>query len=145
MMVLMQRLLLGFMTLLMLTPVLTCAMPFCPIKAAQAAAVSKSIDESNLPPCHRLALKQKAEGESKKSGPMFVLDCMGIDLSNSGVQADMPHPDIALDMIHHIWADSSSDYSFLPHDIYTIRGPPIETARVKHETPLILSTQRFRI
>lgn len=33
----MRRIMLGFMTLLMLTPVLTCVMAFCPMQSAQAA------------------------------------------------------------------------------------------------------------
>ncbi|MDY0029170.1 MAG: hypothetical protein RBR86_04410 [Pseudobdellovibrionaceae bacterium] len=140
----MQRLLLGFMALLMLTPVLTCAMPFCPVKATQAAAVSASIDESNLPPCHRQALKKGLETPTKE-GVMLALDCMGIDLFNSGVTTDMPYPDIAADMIHYIWVDVAAGYGVMPESVRTIRGPPDDMVRVEYAPPLILTTQRFRI
>lgn len=88
---------------------------------------------------------EKKVDDGKNSGPMFVLDCMGIDLSNSGVQVDMPHPHIALDLLHHIWAVSTEEFGSHPEDVDTIRGPPDEIVRASHETPLILTTQRFRI
>lgn len=126
----MRKILLGFMTFLMLTPILTCAMPFCPMKGAQAAETK---------PCHQ-------SKSSKKSGSMMLLDCMGVDLFQPALQADVPGPDNAADTIHFAWADLTADYSFQPVDLHGIRGPPDGDRRTSINRPsLILTTQRFRI
>ncbi|MCB9982721.1 MAG: hypothetical protein H6861_03465 [Rhodospirillales bacterium] len=113
----------------MLTPILTCAMPFCPMKGAQAAEAK---------PCHQ-------SKDSKKSGPMMALDCMGVDLFQPSLQADVPQPDTSVDVIHFVWADLTADYGFQPVDIHGIRGPPDWAGRTPGQPSLILTTQRFRI
>ncbi len=130
----MRRVLLGFMTLLMLTPVLTCVMAFCLPESAQAA-------ESQ--PCHQSA---KAQKDNQKSGPMFALDCMGVDLFQPGMQADIVQPDLSVDHIDFVWADITPNYDFLLTSGHFIRGPPFD-ASLPHfkSTGLYLTTQRLRI
>ena len=125
----MRKILLGFMTLLMLTPVMTCAMAFCPMQSAHAGEQK---------PCHQ-------SKDSKKDGPMLALDCMGVDLFQQDVQADVPQPDQSVDTIHFVWADLTANYSFQPADAHGIRGPPDGAGRTPNEPSLILTTQRFRI
>jgi len=130
----MRRIMLGFMTLLMLTPVLTCVMAFCPIESAQAAEPK---------PCHQSEQTQK---DGQKSGPMFALDCMGVDLFQPGVQADILQPDLSPDHIDFVWADLTVNYNYSPASGHFIRGPPFD-ARPSYlnSTDLYLTTQRLRI
>lgn len=125
----MRKILLGLMTFLMLTPILACAMAFCPMKSAQAAQKK---------PCHQ-------SEDSKKDGPMLVFDCMGVDLFQQDVKVDVPQPDSFVDTIHFAWADLVVDYNFQPADAHNIRGPPFDTERPQSHASIILTTQRFRI
>jgi len=125
----MRNILLGLMTLIMLTPTLACAMTVCPMQSAQA---------EEQKPCH-----QSEDG--KKDGPMLALDCMGVDLFQQDVQADVPQPDQSIYTIHFSWADLTTGYSFRPSDLHFIRGPPDGSRRTPDQPSLILTTQRFRI
>ena len=125
----MRKILLGFMTLLMLTPVMTCAMAFCPMQSAHAGEQK---------PCHQ-------SKDSKKDGPMLALDCMGVNLFQQDAQADVPQPQASVDIIHFAWADLTADYNFQPTTVHFIRGPPFNTERPQSQPSIILTTQRFRI
>lgn len=130
----MRRIMLGFMTLLMLTPVLTCVMAFCPLESAQAAEPK---------PCHQSEEDQK---DGQKSGPMFALDCMGVDLFQPGVQADIVQPDLSVDYIDFVWADIAPKYDFFLASGHFIRGPPFgDSPPHLNNTDLYLTTQRLRI
>ena len=130
----MRKILLGFMTLLMLTPVLTCMMAFCPMQSAQAA-------ESK--PCHQ---SEEAQKDGQKSGPMFALDCMGVDLFQQDVQTDVVQPDLSVDHIDFVWADLTPNYDFLLASGHFIRGPPFDDSPPHlNSTDLYLTTQRLRI
>ena len=130
----MRRIILGFMTLLMLTPVLTCVMAFCPIESAQAAEPK---------PCHQ---SDEAQKDGQKGGPMFALDCMGVDLFQPGVQADIVQPDLSIDHIDFAWADITPNYDFLLTSGHFIRGPPFgDSPPHLNSTDLYLTTQRLRI
>lgn len=130
----MRKILLGFMTLLMLTPVLTCMMAFCPMQSAQAAEPK---------PCHQ---SEEAQKDGQKSGPMFALDCMGIDLFQQDVQADAVQPDQSLDHIDFAWVDLTSNYNLLISANLFIRGPPFNTSPPHlNNHDLYLITQRLRI
>lgn len=123
----MKKTLLGFLTLLMLTPALTCAMAFCPMQAAQAA---------DMPTCH----------DAVGSGGylMLALDCMGVDLFQTDVSYDV-QPDLSLDSADYAWADLASGYNFKPDNIHGIRGPPDRLDQPNTAASIILTTQRFRI
>lgn len=130
----MRKILLGFMTLLMLTPVLTCVMAFCPMQSAQAA---------ELKPCHQ---SDDAQKDGQKSGPMFALDCMGVDLFQPDVQADLVQPDLSVNHIDFAWADITPDYGFLLTSGHFIRGPPFGASPpYLNNHDLYLTTQRLRI
>ncbi|MGN7439382.1 MAG: hypothetical protein ACTHOO_12150 [Alcanivorax sp.] len=130
----MRRMMLGFMTLLMLTPVLTCVMAFCPLESAQAAEPK---------PCHQ---SEEAQKDGQKSGPMFALDCMGVDLFQPGVQADIVQHDLSVDHIDFVWADITANYDFLLTSGHFIRGPPFDDRPpYLNSTDLYLTTQRLRI
>lgn len=128
----MRKTLLGFMTLLMLTPVLACAMTFCPMQSAQAAEPM---------PCH----ESKGQSENKSPElPMLVLDCMGIDLFAQGTSVDY-QPDQQLNTIDFTWADLSTKYDFSQSTSNTIRGPPNWLQISQTQPSIILTTQRFRV
>ena len=130
----MRRIMLGFMTLLMLTPVLTCVMAFCPMESAQAAEPK---------PCHQ---SEEAQKDGQQSGPMFALDCMGIDLFQTDAQADIVQPDLSIDHIDFVWADITANYDFLLTSGHFIRGPPFDTSPPHFNNhDLYLTTQRLRI
>ena len=127
----MRKILLEFMTFLMLTPVLTC---FCPMQSAQAAEPK---------PCHH---SEEAQKDGQKSGPMFALDCMGVDLFQSDVQADVVQPDLSVDHIDFAWADLTPNYDSLLVSGHFIRGPPFDTSPSHlNNHDLYLTTQRLRI
>lgn len=122
----MRKVLLGFMTLLMLTPILTCAMTLCPMKAAQAA------EEKS---CHEVDDNQ---------GLMLALDCMGVDLFYQDVSNDIPS-DLSIEGVDYAWADLVDSYSIVTNNTNAIRGPPDWSRRLKSDFSIILKTQRFRI
>ncbi len=121
----MKKMLLGFMTLLMLTPVLMCGMVFCPTMANAA----------EQQPCHQT-------GDS--NGLMLVVDCMGVDLFQQDVSNNI-QPDLSVDSVDYAWADLVDNYSFQPDNINGIRGPPDRTVEPQNQLSIILTTQRFRI
>lgn len=121
----MRKIALGFLTLLMLTPVLACAMAVCPMKSAQAA-------ETN--PCH----------ETNDNGVMFALDCMGVDLFQQNIDQDIKH-DQSFKSVDYVGADLIIGDSYLSTDNYKIRGPPYEDIRTNGQLSTIHITQRFRI
>jgi len=122
----MRKTLLGFMTLLMLTPVLVCAMSFCPMQSAQAAQSE---------PCHQT---------DDNKGIMLSLDCMDVDLFQSDTANDI-QPDLTIDSVDYVLADLTSGWSLTPANIHGIRGPPERTTEPYVRPSLILTTQRFRI
>lgn len=121
----MRKVLLGFMTFLMLTPVLACAMAFCPTQASAA----------DQPPCHQT---------DNNDGPMLALDCMGVDLFQQEASNDIS-PDGSIDSAPYAWADLVTVYSFRPDNSNGIRGPPDWAAEPKTKPSILLTTQRFRI
>ena len=128
--------------LLMVTPILTCAMPFCPMKGAQAATEESSA--ATPPPCHRTSA---ASQESKKDrSPMLALDCMGVNLFQPDVPPDTPPPSPSVDIVHFFWNGENNGYNFDPAHLHSIRGPPEDWSDRHHsETSVILRTQRLRI
>lgn len=124
----MKKVLLGFMTLLMLTPVLVCTMTFCPMQSAQAAEPK---------PCH------EAEEKGSKS-LMLVLDCMGVDLFQQDTSLDF-QPEIIITDVNHTWFDLTADHSLLLEKVNSIRGPPDKYTEPRGQPSIILTTQRFRI
>lgn len=122
----MRKTFLGILTLLMLTPALTCAMAFCPMQTAQAAGGQ---------PCH------EADDDA---GLMLALDCMGVDLFQADVSNDV-QPDLSVVSLDYVWADLVVAYNFQPNSINGIRGPPDRSVVPQSQLSLILTTQRFRI
>jgi len=121
----MKKVLLGFMTLLMLTPVLMCGMAFCSTMASAA----------EQQPCHQT---------DDSGGPMLVVDCMGVDIFQRDVNNDI-QPDLSVDSIDYAWADLVADYNFRSDNLNSIRGPPDKIKRLQGQPSIILTTQRFRI
>lgn len=130
----MRKILQGFLIVIMLTPVLTCAMAVCPMQAAKAAAAEK--------PCHHSSGENKQNNPSK-SGPMLVLDCMGIDLFSADNTIDL-QLNQQIDTLHFAWVDLTTDYGFLPAHDNAIRGPPGAERISQTQPAIILTTQRFR-
>lgn len=130
----MRRILLGFITLLMLTPALTCVMAFCPLQSALAAEPK---------PCHQSEESQK---DGQKNGPMFALDCMGVDLFQTDAQVDIVQPELLIYHIDFVWTDITPNYDFFLASSRFIRGPPFDASPPHtNNTDLYLTTQRLRI
>lgn len=123
----MRNFLIGFLTLVMLTPSLACAMTYCPMPV-----------KNEQTPCHQT-------GDTQQDGPMLALDCMGLDLFQQDARFDIPLPDSSAELIHFAWADLTADYNVQPADIRFVRGPPDRTGQSPDKPSLILTTQRFRI
>ena len=121
----MRRILLGFMTFLMLTPVLACGMAFCPSMANAA----------EQEPCHQ------ADGSD---GPMLAVDCMVVDFFQQDVSYDI-QPDFFVDSVDYAWADIVADNSVQLGNVNSIRGPPDRVNQPQGQPHIILTTQRFRI
>ena len=119
--------------LLMFTPVLACAMAFCPMKSAQAA---------EMEPCHQ----SQEQSDDQQEGIMFALDCMGVDLFSKDLQSDVSQLDQEPDKVSFVWADITLNYSLFAIDSNHIRGPPFD-ANPPHNNNhnLYLTTQRFRV
>jgi hypothetical protein len=126
----MRKILLGLLTLMMFTPSLACAMSICPMPSEREGDVSV--------PCH-------GPEPEHNSGPMLVLDCLGIDLFSHHQDHEFKSP---------------SDFSDLPYDNlsalqrsflllkpgFSIRGPPDERQIASSASQaLYLITQRLRI
>jgi hypothetical protein len=138
----MRKLVLAFMTFLMLTPILTCAMSVCVIEAAQA---------NDEPPCHSMPAPQNGDHKSDTDttgtkGPMFALDCMSVDLFFQHADNDTAQSQNLLDQQDIVWAHNI-DISelYLISSIYK-RGPPYtDTSPLPDNHSLYLATQRLRI
>ena len=126
----MRKILLGFMTVLMLTPVLACAMTFCPMQSAQAAEPE---------PCH-----ETGDKDTGAELPMLALDCMGIDLFSQDMSVDYAL-DQQADAPDFTWANLTTEYDFNEGHDNAIRGPPDWLHITQTRPSLILTTQRFRI
>lgn len=127
----MKKAFIGFMTLLMLTPSLACAMTFCPMKSGTA---EQSMSEMSMP-CHQTATDD---------GVMLILDCMGVDLFQQDACSSFSNEQ-SIESLDYAWLELASEYGFQPSNTQSIRGPP-NTFSVPHETrSIILTTQRFRV
>ena len=87
-----EKLLLGLLMLIMLTPSLACAMTVCPMQKVKGSDMS----------CHQ-------SGEN--GAPMLVLDCMGLDLFQQDVNNDF-QPDQSIEKIDYVWADLFNNTGF---------------------------------
>jgi len=138
----MRKLLSGFLMILMLTPVLACMMVTCPIKTAQAAVFEADLEK--LPPCHRAALAHNLKDDAPQT-PMFMADCMGIDLFSQTASADLVQPDFPLvPVVYHFEMVSVGDFAVQGQSY--IRAPPISFDVFSLGFPsLFLTTQRLRV
>lgn len=119
---------LTFLTLIMLTPSLACAMAYdMSLPAAQEAQE----------PCHKSAEKRTDEG------PVLIVDCLGVDLFQQHASDDI-QPDLSFDIIDFGWQDFTSDTLNAGHS-NSIRGPPVQMAAASNPPSVILTTQRFRL
>ncbi|HOO82254.1 MAG TPA: hypothetical protein PK513_07105 [Alphaproteobacteria bacterium] len=127
----MRQFLVGFLTLVMLTPSLVCGMADCPMPM-----------QAEKKPCHQSGdMDDDMQG---KDGPMLAADCMGVDFFQVDVSNDI-QPDLSVDSVDYAWIDLVTDYNFQTDNINGIRGPPGRMLDPRSQPSLILITQRFRI
>ena len=122
----MKKAILGFLTLLMLTPVMVCAMAYCPMQSAQAADVM---------PCHDMD-----DNESLT----LAIDCMGGDISFV-TDDEVELPDLSLTDVTYDPILASE--TMLPAAIHNdpIRGPPQLHIHPAERNILFQKSQRIRI
>lgn len=107
----MKRLVALVLLFALLTPSLVCGMAFCPIQSAQAAV------KTDPPPCH--------EAKSTPSkGPMFVLDCMGVDLFSGSSAHVLTPPDLTPAIVAFPVFESIIGIDRVALIHLPIRGPP---------------------
>lgn len=131
----MQKLFLGFLILVMLTPGLACG-PFMGMAKAQAAQPMM-----DMPDCKGMGM----DGPEKSSDErVFFKDCSKTDLFSAD-QASLQKPDIDGKVFFTILVDAAPVYIFNPADTHSIRGPPPDWPDVSQTQPsILLTTQRFR-
>lgn len=135
----MQKFLLGFLILLMLTPSLACAMPTCGPKAKESAAATLPCAEHH--PGHDTGSKK----EGGKGKVNLLIDCMGVDMQKADA-ASLDKLDIKKDLIVYTLVTDAAVSQFAPTDAGTIRGPPPDWPALSRTQPsILLTTQRFRI
>ena len=124
----MRKIFLGFMALLMLTPVLACAMTFCP---SQAEAATPEM------PCHE---------PDKPSTPMLALDCMGIDLFQQDFNDTAFLIDQTVDKTDMPWIVMASVHKAQTSSFKSIRAPPFDPfEHMQTAPPPLITTQRIRL
>lgn len=134
---LMRNFLLGFLTLIMLTPSLACAMPVCadPVKAATAGQ-----------PCADHMDHHEGK-EQKNSGKVALMkDCTGIELQVADNAPSFQKPDLLKDLSFNLPANIQTVSVWILSDTTTIRGPPPDWPTLSQSQPsILLKTQRLRI
>ena len=137
----MRKLLYGLAIFLMVMPLLTCTMAFCPMKMANTNAVSGKIASM---PCHGTM----HNGGKQRTSPMMAVDCMGVKMFGASFAVDVPPSQGDIQAVHYALADFSAISSLQSANGGHIRGPPPEWLSgppVSSQFPLFLSTQRIRI
>lgn len=130
-MYLMKKSFLGFLVIIMLTPLLTCVMPFCPMQTAMA---------KEQKPCHQSMVE-----DTESNAPMMVKDCMGVEFSSSYNVDNVP-PDQSIDFIDYAWTDAFATNNVSQKSAKTIRGPPYDVRpQYLNDHNLYLTTQRLRV
>ncbi len=132
----MRNLVLGLLTLLMLTPSLACAMPTC--------ADDKQQVETKNQPC---ADRHSEHGKNNKDSSTvnFVVDCMGVDMQLADT-ASLDKPDFTTDVVIYAFAADVVNNQLIQTEAGTIRGPPPDLlSRYETQPSIILTTQRYRI
>ncbi|MGM0421498.1 MAG: hypothetical protein ACQEQL_00210 [Pseudomonadota bacterium] len=119
---------LTFLTLIMLTPSLACAMAY---------DMSLPAAQETQEPCHKSAEKKTDEG------PVLIVDCLGVDLFQQQADEDVG-PDLSFDIIDFDGYVSNADSLNTGHS-NSIRGPPVQLSAAYHPPSVILTTQRFRL
>ena len=128
-MVIMKKLLSGFLMLVVLTPSLACGGMMCAKKAHAAQGR----------PCH-----EKQEN-GKNHAVMLFTDCLGVDLAQADQADTLKKPDVHIKKVVYAWVAIVTDYDFMPSSSYQIRGPPPAAVTARIDPPLYLTTQRLRI
>lgn len=136
----MRKTLLGFMTLLMLTPALACMMAFCPMQTAQAAIQKPCHDMPHMTSMDNMAIKK----ETPKT-PMLALDCMGVDFFSQVTVIDYSIDQPVIIVSYPSWIDLTAHYDVQADARDIIRGPPDWPQISQTQPPVFLTTQRFRV
>lgn len=121
----MKRALVAVLVLAILTPSLACMMAFCPVQSAGTAVEVKTASSDMPKPCHAAPAQRTVP-----TGPMVVLDCMGVDLFAGGEVQALKAP-LLIAVVLPYFPDQTlvSDISaFLPVS-RPIRGPPPDLQR----------------
>ncbi len=132
----MRQLLLGFLTLVMFTPSLVCAMPICMDEALATKAKM---------PCADHAPHDSNKKENKSNKLTLMSDCAGVDMQKAEV-ASFEKFDLKADSSVYILADILPLDNLAYADAGTIRGPPPDWPTLSRTQPsILLTTGRFRI
>ncbi len=132
----MNKLFLGFLMLVMLTPSLVCAMPICTDEALAAKAKM---------PCADHAPHDSDKKENKSNKLTLMSDCAGVDMQKSEA-VSFEKLDLKVDSLIYILADSLPLDNLAFANAGIIRGPPPDWPALSRTQPsILLTTQRFRI
>lgn len=78
----------------LLTPLLACAMVFCPVRNAQAALSTVATPCHTAPNTAQDSAQDSAQ-DTERTAPMLALDCLGVDLFKAGASQQIDLPNLA--------------------------------------------------
>lgn len=100
---------------------------------------------AQVSPCHQQA--GESRDDSRKKGPMLVLDCMGVDLFQHDAQIDIVHAEPASDQPVFTWPVAAIYQDAFTDTGRYVRGPPFEARLFTRPITrdIYLKTLRIRV
>ena len=130
----MRKLLLTFLVLVMLTPSLVCAMPYCE-PALQDGAVSSQ------QPCAEHVGNKKTQDIDKGT---LMADCIGVEFQKAeSVTVDTPNLKVISAVYNDIYGHTIFEIDLIKGG--SIRAPPDDAFAHLYQIPTLLKTQRIRL
>ena len=137
----MRRFLMAFMVLIILTPSLVCAMPYCDKTDDQKSMVSMS-SMTHEQPCASHDMSKDAKSDIEKG--MLVVDCMSLDFQ-AVENAVFEYPNLEIQKLSYALYTTSSVILNAGTNAVSIRAPPDFDTAYSYKTPVFITTQRIRL
>ena len=130
----MRHFILTFLIMVMLTPSLVCAMPYC-------EQVPEKSEISADTPC---AGHNDSQTNQKLDMGTFMADCMGLDFQKVEITS-VDAPQLKSVAVAYANLDDEISLQLDLLKVGSIRGPPDNTVAHLYQTPVFLKTQRIRL
>jgi len=130
----MKNFVLTFLVLVMLTPSLVCAMPYC----------EPSSENSELPANISCAEHKSNQERQKTDEGALMADCMGLDFQKvEATSIDVPNFKLTSVAYIELYSDANLQDDLM--NSVSIRAPPDNTLANLYQVPTLLKTQRIRL